>query len=146
MPGVDVAWEPNAPDAVLISDDYGRGTLALWAHPTDADQRTVVLRFDLVVYSVMTPHNDEALQHHPLYDQGLKGLLWLGVVRDSSLVARLRPLWSPVAELHLQPMHFIAPLKECLVEVVAADVDAFRFHGSTREACLAAVTPDGLQS
>lgn len=142
MPGVDVTWDPNAPDAVLISDDSGRGALALRAHPSDSDQRTVVLRFDLVVYSVMTPPNDEALNHHPLYDRGLKGLLWLGVMRDSSLVARLRPSWSPVADRHLQPMHFIAPLKECVVEVVAANVDVFRLAGNTREACLAAVHTD----
>ena len=81
MPGVDITWEPNAPDATLISDDLGRGALALKAHPSDSDQRTVVLRFDLVIYSVMTPPNDEGLNHHPLYDRGLKGLLWLGVVR-----------------------------------------------------------------
>ena len=34
------------------------------------------------------------------------------VVRDSRLVARLRPSWSPVADRHLQPMHFIAALKD----------------------------------
>lgn len=142
MPGVDITWEPNAPEATLISDDFGRGALALRAHPTDSDQRTVLLRFDLVIYSVMTPPNDEALNHHPLCDRGLKGLLWLGVVRDSSLVDRLRPSWSQVADRHLRPMHFIAPLKECVVEVVAANVDVFRLDGNTREACLAAVNPD----
>ena len=142
MPGVDITWEPNAPDATLIADDYGRGALALRAHPDDLDQRTVVLRFDMVVYSAMTPPNDEALNHHPLYDRGLRGLLWLGVVRDSGLVARLRPSWSPVAELRLQPMHFIAPLKGCVMEVVAADLDVFRLDRTTREACLMAVDPD----
>lgn len=142
MPGVDITWEPNAPDAVLISDDFGRGALALRAHPSDADQQSVVLRFDLVVYAAMTPPNDEALNHHPLYAHGLKDLLWLGVVRDSDLVARLRPSWSPVADRYLQPMHFIAPLKECVVEVVAANVDVFRLDGNTREACLVAVDPD----
>lgn len=141
MPGVDITWEPNAPDAVLVSDDFGRGALALAAHPDDPDKRTVALRFDLVLYSSMTPPNDEAMNHHPLYDRGLKGLLWLGVVRDSSLVARLRPMWHPVAELRLQPMHFIAPLKECVVEVVAADVDVFRLEGDTRHACLSAIEP-----
>lgn len=142
MPGVDITWEPNAPDAVLISDDFGRGALALRAHPGDPDQRAVVLRFDLVIYSLMSPPNDEALNRHPLYDRGLEGLLWLGVVRDSSLVARLRPSWSRAADLYLEPMHFIAALKECVVEVVAANVDVFRLEGSTREAGLAAVNPD----
>ena len=90
----------------------------------------------------MTPPNDEARSHHPLYDLGLKNLTWLGVVRDSSLVARLRPSWSPVAELRLQPMHFVALCKECVVEVVAANVDVFRLDGGTREAALTAVAPD----
>jgi hypothetical protein len=141
MPGVDITWEPNAPDAVLISDDFGRGALALTAHPKDPDRRTVVLRFDLVMYSAMTPPNDEALNHHPLYDCGLKELLWLGVVRESRLAARLKPMWHPVAERRLQPMHFIAPLKECVVEVVAAKVDVFRLDGDTRQACLSAINP-----
>lgn len=141
MPGVDVTWDPNAPDAVLLSDDFGRGALALRAHPDDPDERTVILRFDLVIYALMTPPNDEARFHHPLYALGLEDLMWLGVVRDSSLVARLRPLWSPAADFRLQPMHFVAPCKECVVEVVAADVDVFRLDRSTREAALAAVTP-----
>jgi hypothetical protein len=55
MPGVDVTWDPNAPDAVLFADDFGRGALALRAHPDDSDQRTGVLRFDLVIYALMTP-------------------------------------------------------------------------------------------
>lgn len=141
MPGWDVAWDPNAPEAVLISDDSGRGALGLRAQASDSDQRTVVLRFDLVIYALMTPPNDEALSHHRLYDSGLRNLLSLGVVRDSSLVARLRPSWSPVADLRLQPMHFIAICKECVVEVVAADVEVFRLDGGTREAALAAVIP-----
>ena len=142
MPGVDATWEPNAPDALLISDDSGRGALALRAHPSDLDQRTVVLLFDLVRHAVMTPHNDEALVLHPLYNHGLGNLQWLGVVRDSELVAQLRPLWSRVGDRYLQPMHFIAALKECVVEVVAADVDVFRLEGTTRESAFAAVNPD----
>lgn len=60
MPGVDVKWEPNAPEAVLVSDDMWRGALALSAHPSDPDQRAVVLRFDLMSYALMAPPNDEA--------------------------------------------------------------------------------------
>lgn len=142
LPGVDITWEPNAPEAVLISDDYGRGALALKAHPADPDRRVVLLRFDLVVYSAMTPPNDEGLGHHPLYERGLKDLLWLGVVRNSGLVSRLRPSWPPAGEFRLEPLHFIAPLKECVVEVLAADVEDFRFDGTPREACLAALDPD----
>lgn len=147
MPGIEVTWDPNAPEAVLVSDDSGRGALALRAHPNDQDQRTVVLRFDLVMYALMTPPNDEARVHHPLYEQGLDELLWLGVVRESTLVDRLRPSWSPAADLRIQPMHFIATCKECVVEVVAADVEVFRLDGGTREAALAAVAPgDPLQT
>ncbi|NHA70357.1 hypothetical protein [Phycicoccus flavus] len=138
---MDVTWDPNAPDAVLVSDDCGRGALALRAHPDDSDRRTVLLRFDLAVYALMTPPNDEALSHHPLSEHGLKELTWLGVVRDSTLVARLRPSWSRVAEMHLHPTHFILPLKECVVEVVAATVDLFRLDLSTHRAALGAIEP-----
>jgi hypothetical protein len=34
------------------------------------------------------------------------------------------------------------PLKECVMEVVAADVGVLRVDGSTREVALAAVDPD----
>jgi hypothetical protein len=41
---VPLRWEPNAPEAFLVSDDMGRGALAQHAHPDDPDQRCVVLR------------------------------------------------------------------------------------------------------
>ena len=31
-----VTWEPNAPDAILLSADVGPSTLALNAHPNDS--------------------------------------------------------------------------------------------------------------
>lgn len=55
-----------------MSDHFGHGTLALRAHPSNSDQRVVVLRFDLVIYALMTPPNDEALLHHPLYSSDSK--------------------------------------------------------------------------
>jgi hypothetical protein len=39
----EVRWEPNAPEACLVSDDQGRAALAQRAHPDDSDQRCVVL-------------------------------------------------------------------------------------------------------
>jgi len=50
---VPLRWEPNAPEAFLVSDDMGRGALAQRAHPDDADQRCVVLRWDVVSYALM---------------------------------------------------------------------------------------------
>jgi hypothetical protein len=58
--GVPLRWEPNAPDAFLVSDDMARGALAQRAHPDDPDQRCVVLRWDVVSYALMGPPNDEA--------------------------------------------------------------------------------------
>jgi hypothetical protein len=75
-----------------VSDDFGRGALAQRAHPDDPDQRCVVLRWDVVSYALMGPPNDEARNRHRLYEAGLKDVDWLGVVRDSSLVADLRPM------------------------------------------------------
>lgn len=74
-PGVDARWEPNAPEAVLLSDGAGQGALAQRAQPDDPDQRSVVLRLGGVVDAVITPPNDEARFHHPVYDLGLKDLM-----------------------------------------------------------------------
>lgn len=38
-----VTWEPNAPDAILLSNDSGKTALALNAQADDDDQRCVVL-------------------------------------------------------------------------------------------------------
>lgn len=125
-------WEPNAPEAFLVSDDMGRGALAQRAHPDDSDQRCVVLRWDVVHYALMGPPNDEALNQHRLYDAGLKHMLWLGVVRDSTLVTTLRPMWSRAVAM--VPLHYIVVSKECVVEVLAENVDVFRLDGSPRQA------------
>jgi hypothetical protein len=137
--GVPVRWEPNAPDAFLVSDDMGRGALAQRAHPDDPDQRSVVLRWDVVSYAVMGPPNDEARNQHRLYEAGLKDVDWLGVVRDSSLVAGLRPMLGPGAVF--VPLHYVVLSKECVVEVLAQDVDVFRIAGSPRQAAPASLSP-----
>lgn len=135
--GDALRWEPNAPEACLLSDDFPRAALAQRAHPDDSDQRCVVLRWDMALFTQMGPPNDEARQGHRLYEVGLRELLWLGVVRDSELVAQLRPMWSPVGDgRRLHPMHYVVPSKECMVEVVAADVQLFRVAGTTRDAAV----------
>jgi len=62
----------------------------------------------------------------------LREVLWLGVVRDSSLVRALRPKFS--AKAVLVPLHYVVVSKECVVEVLAENVDVFRIGGSPREA------------
>jgi hypothetical protein len=137
--GVPLRWEPNAPDAFLVSDDMARGALAQRAHPDDPDQRCVVLRWDVVSYALMGPPNDEARNQHRLYQAGLKDVDWLGVVRDSSLVAGLRPMFGRYAVF--VPLHYVVVSKECVVEVLAADVDVFRIGGSPRQAAPSSLSP-----
>ena len=123
---------PNVPDAFLVSDDMGRGALAQRAHPDDPDQRCVVLRWDGVSYALMGPPNDEARDQHRLYQAGLTDVNWLGVVRESSLVAGLRPMFGRGAAF--VPPHYVVVSKECVVEVLAENVDVFRIGGSPRQA------------
>lgn len=135
--GDALRWDPNAPEACLLSDDFARAALAQRAHPDDSDQRCVVLRWDMALLAQLGPPNDEARQQHRLYEVGLRELLWVGVVRDSELVAQLRPMWTSVGDARrMQPMHYVVPSKECVVEVVAADVELFRFDGTPREAAV----------
>jgi len=124
-------WDPNAPEAYLVSDDAGRCALALRAHPGDPDQRCVVLRWDGVPYAAMGAPNDEALDRHHLYAVGLKGLLWLGVVRESALVAHLQPMWHSQRPT---PLHYVAVSKECVIEVLAESIKVLRIDGTPAEA------------
>ena len=131
----DVDWDPNAPHTCLLADDFGRAAVAQRAHPDDPDQSCVVLRWDLPIHVQMGQPNDEGRHLHRLYEKGLRELLWLGVVRDSELVESLRPMWTPVGDdMRLQPLHFVVPSKEVVIEVVAADVEVFRIMGSTSDA------------
>lgn len=130
-------WDPNAPEAFMVSDDMGRGALGQRAHPEDPDQRCVVLRWDVVRYALMGPPNDEAMHQHRLYESGLKDILWLGVVRDSALLSDLSPMWS--REMAMVPLHYVVVSKECVVEVLAENVDVFRLGGSPRQAALASL-------
>lgn len=138
---VPVTWEPNAPEAVLLSDDMGRGAWGQRAHPDDPDRRCVVLRWDGVIYALTGPPNDEGRNQHRLYAAGL-GDIWLGVVRESTLVTALRPFWSRVGPEHqIMPVHYVVPSKECVVEVLAENVDVFRVAGTPRDAAVSSLSP-----
>lgn len=130
----ELGWEPNAPAAVLLTDDFGRAALAQNAHPRDSDQRCVVLRWDMVIHAQLTPPNDEGRHEHRLYDAGLRDLLWLGVVHNSQLVDQLKPSWPRSGGSRAVPIHYVVVSKECVVEVVAVDVEVFRIAGRTRDA------------
>jgi hypothetical protein len=108
------------------------------AHPDDPDQRCVVLLWDVVSYALMGPPHDEALHLHRLYDVGLKNILWIGVVRESSLVPTVRPMLS--RSFVFVPLHYVVPMKECVVEVLAQNVDVFRVAGTPREAAAASLS------
>lgn len=125
----DVRWEPNAPMAALAMDDDGTAHLALNAHFDDEDHRCVVLVWTGVAGIRMGLPNDEARHLHRLHDRGLKDLLWLGEVLGSAWVTEL-------ASMSANPpgRHFVVPLKEDTVEVVAADLAVERRSGATREA------------
>ena len=125
-------WEPNAPCAVLISDDSGAAALALRCHPDDGDRRTVVVTWKGAVAASMGGPNDEALFTHRLYNAGLRDLLWLGEVHGSTWLADAiydRPGYR----------HFIASLKETVVEVLAKSVTGTRSESPPAAAAVEAL-------
>lgn len=125
-----VEWEPNAPEAVLLSEDFGHCFLALAPHDHDADQRMVLVVWEGARAASMQPPNDEALSGHRLYDKGLAGVGRAGEVLGTAWidhlerVKRLHPRHDPARFRTLR--HFILPLKEGTVEVVAKDVSVRR--------------------
>lgn len=146
--GIDlgVTWEPNAPEAWLVSDDNGRAALALKAHRDDPDRRCVVLIWSGVHSSWMADPNDEALSGHRLYSRGLREVLWAGVVRESDSVRalerqnRVHPSHDPSRFARL--IHYVIPLKECVVEVIASAVAVQRVAGTTLDALTTAMGAD----
>ncbi len=121
-----VEWEPNAPHALLVVQDRGVAWLVLNAHPTDADQRPVTLVWEGCLAAVMQPPNDESASGHRLYGAGLENVMWAGEVLDSGWIAELEhqdrahPRHDPARFAGLR--HFILPLKEKTVEIVANKV------------------------
>ncbi|KGN32179.1 hypothetical protein N802_11005 [Knoellia sinensis KCTC 19936] len=144
--GIRVQWEPNVPEAVMVSDDSGRTTLAVRAHPDDADQRPLVLFWRRVEFAALTAPNDESISGHPLWHSGLSDVRWLGLVERSSRIRALT-VQNSVHPSHDQRRfdfldHYIAPLKECVAEVVAGSLETQRHGGSTLEAAAAALQTD----
>src|SRR4051794_15473553 len=82
-------WNPNAPEARLLSDDFGKTLLALNPHHDDAYQGCVVLAWSGTRTACMADPNDEAISGHRLYGSGLSEVLWAGVVRDSDAIRAL---------------------------------------------------------
>jgi hypothetical protein len=125
-----VEWDPNAPEAELIIQDSGVARLTMGAHPNDPDQRRVVLSWEGVALALMTEPNDEAIAGHPLYPLGLAQLRSAGVVTDSATVSDLkaRNQVHPhhVGSRYTDLIHFVLPLKECVVEVVARTITVAR--------------------
>ncbi len=119
-----IMWEPNAPEARLTANDEGEARLRLRPHPDDHDRRLVALVWSGCRATRMDMLNDEAIDGHHLYEAGLRDVLWLGEVRESALIAELERLHRApprrragrCAELR----HWVAPLKECIVEVIAS--------------------------
>jgi hypothetical protein len=127
---IGTRWNPNVPDARLLVHDDGETRLLLRPHVDDADQRSVMLVWHSSRASSMEPPNDEARSGHRLYDSGLREVRWLGEVHESALIDdlerrnRVHDRHNPARyrELH----HWIVPLKECTVEVVARSLEVER--------------------
>jgi hypothetical protein len=132
---LDVEWEPNAPEAVLVSGDFGRSYLAVAPHFNDADERMVVIAWEVTRAAAMHPPNDEAVSGHPLYSRGLADVRWAGEVLESKSIDQLER--QNRVHHHHDPerfrvlRHFILPLKESTVEVVARDVTVLRIAASS---------------
>jgi hypothetical protein len=129
-----VEWGPNVGGAVLMVHEDGAAELALHAHPNDTDQRPVRLVWRGCVAAMMQPPNDEAISGHRLYAKGLSDLVWAGEVLNSQWITdlerqnRVHPRHDPavfVAGLR----HFILPLKERTVEVIASTCQVIRTEG-----------------
>jgi hypothetical protein len=138
-----VEWDPNAPEALLLSDGSGKTLLALKPHHDDPDQSCVVLAWSGAHSACMADPNDEAISGHRLYGSGLSEVLSAGVVRDSDTIRALTKQNSVHA--YHDPSrfdgltHHIVLLKECVVEVVAGSLSIVRFDGTTLDATVAAL-------
>ena len=77
--------------------------------------------------------NDEALPGHRLYDRGLAELAGAGLIAHSERIARLEQVNrvhpGHEAERFSRQHHYIVPLKESIVEVVAEPVAVQRQPG-----------------
>jgi hypothetical protein len=134
---IGVRWEPNAPSAIVVTDDLGSATVALRAHLDDGDQRTVVLRWSQCLAVVDGRFNDETRHLHPLYEQGLNGVLWIAEVRGSEWLESMRPAVSSSAAAGVR--HFVLPLKERTIEIAARGLGVSRSGAAPAAAAVAAL-------
>ena len=140
---VGVTWEPNAPDAILVSCGLGKTAVALNAHPDDEDERCVVFVWSGTRSACLADPNDEAISGHRLYAHGLERVLWAGQVRESDLIRdlerrnRVHPHHDASRFASLE--HHVLLLKEQVAEVVAEAVEVRRLTGSTLDAALSAM-------
>jgi hypothetical protein len=113
---VDVGgqWHPTGSWS-LVTDDVGNTQLTLLAAFDDPDQRSVRLEWTGSVTVRRDGPSAEARNGHPLNGSGLEDVVWIGEVVDSPLVDEQSPL-----------RHWIVPLDECVVEVVATAVGLVR--------------------
>jgi hypothetical protein len=119
-----VRWEPNVEHATLAMKEDGDAQLDLNPHFDDPDQSRVVLVWSDAIAARMEPPNDEARSGHRLYEAGFRGIIWIGEVRDSHLIAELERR-NRVHDRHdprqySDLRHWIVPLKGSTVEVVAS--------------------------
>ena len=86
----------------------------------------------------MSDPNDEALAGHRLYDSGLGNVDWVGTVSGSAVTAELERRNRVHArhdpKVFDSLVHYIVPLKECVVEVVASSLQTSRATGAARAA------------
>ncbi len=125
----------------MAVSDRGRVVLAVNAHHADPDQDCVVFVWSCSQAAIMGSPNDEAIEGHRLYSRGLSDLLWAGKVEQSEWIAdlerrnRVHDRHAPARFARLT--HFILPLKEDTVEVIAEQVTVLRRPGPTTSAAAA---------
>ena len=127
---LEVRWDFGAPLATLWMDDRFQARLRLEPEPDDRDQRSVELIWEGAIAGRMEPPNDEAIEGHRLYAAGLMNVFWIGEVHESELIADMERR-NRVHERHrpddfLGLRHWVLPLKECVVEVVASTMSVAR--------------------
>ena len=127
---VGITWDPNAPDAVLISGDNSVAVLALNANIGDPSRDAVVFTWLGCRGTRLQPWNDEGILGHPLWGQGLQDVRWIGELSSSYWLDE-HP-GSAGRDNGLR--HFVLPLKECVVEVLADSFSISRRPGPTHEA------------
>jgi hypothetical protein len=76
-----VVWDPNAPEAILASNDRGRTVLALNPRHDDEDQRCVVLVWTGTRSACVADPNDESDWRTPALPEGPG---WCAVLRERS--------------------------------------------------------------